>query len=199
MECAKEVEAHRNQINILMGAPLDDPRKMTLPDLFFDRPFPLPETLPLNLLARRPDLIARILKVEASASRVNSAKSAFFPNVNLKALAGLHTFHWKDLFSFIRLPVLMGVVALALCTFMQVLDSSIANVSLPHIAGDLSVSVDQGVWVITMFAVGNARCLPLTVFLMRCFGLTRTLIRSVLSFTIAAFGFAAFQKASKCS
>ena len=81
----------------------------------------------------------------------------------------------------------IGVLALALCTFMQVLDSSIANVSLPHIAGDLSVNADQGIWVITMFAVGNASCLPLTGWLMRRFGLGRLLVFSILSFTAASW------------
>ena len=55
-----------------------------------------------------------------------------------------------------------GTLALSLATFMNVLDSSIANVSLPAIAGDLGVSVNQGTWVITSFGVSNAIALPLT-------------------------------------
>ena len=49
-----------------------------------------------------------------------------------------------------------GTVALSLATFMNVLDTTIANVSIPAIAGDLGVSSSQGTWVITSFAVANA-------------------------------------------
>ena len=52
-------------------------------------------------------------------------------------------------------------MALSLATFMNVLDSSIANVSLPAIAGDLGVSPTQGTWVITSFGVANAISVPL--------------------------------------
>ena len=58
--------------------------------------------------------------------------------------------------------LLLGTIALSLATFMNVLDSSIANVSLPAIAGDLGVSPGQGTWVITSFGVANAISVPLT-------------------------------------
>ena len=54
----------------------------------------------------------------------------------------------------------LGTIALSLATFMNVLDTSIANVSLPAIAGDLGVSPDQGTWIITSFGVANAISLP---------------------------------------
>ncbi|HEY2418640.1 MAG TPA: MFS transporter, partial [Steroidobacteraceae bacterium] len=54
----------------------------------------------------------------------------------------------------------LTAMALALGTFMQVLDTSIANVSIPTIAGDLGVSADQGTWVITSFAVSNGVSVP---------------------------------------
>jgi MFS family permease len=60
---------------------------------------------------------------------------------------------------------------------MQVLDSSIANVSIPTIAGDLGVSSDQGTWVITSFAVSNGVSVPLTGWLMQRFGVVRTFVR----------------------
>jgi DHA2 family multidrug resistance protein len=78
-------------------------------------------------------------------------------------------------------------IALALGTFMQVLDSSIANVSLPTIAGNLGASVDQGTWVITSFAVANGVAVPLTGWLMQRYGVVRTFVFSVLGFTIASF------------
>ncbi len=77
-------------------------------------------------------------------------------------------------------------VALALGTFMQVLDTSIANVSIPTISGDLGVSSDQGTWVITSFAVANGVSVPLTGWLMQRFGVVRTFVLSVALFTIAS-------------
>jgi DHA2 family multidrug resistance protein len=78
-------------------------------------------------------------------------------------------------------------IALALGTFMQVLDSTIANVSLPTIAGNLGVSSDQGTWVITAFAVANGASVPLTGWLMGRFGVVRTFVGSVALFTVASF------------
>jgi DHA2 family multidrug resistance protein len=77
--------------------------------------------------------------------------------------------------------------ALAVGTFMQVLDSSIANVSLPTIAGNLGVSADQGTWVVTSFAVANGVAVPLTGWLMGRFGVVRTFVVSVILFTLASF------------
>src|SRR5487761_2282598 len=71
-------------------------------------------------------------------------------------------------------------LALALGTFMQVLDSTIANVSLPTISGNLGVSPDQGTWVITAFAVANGIGVPLTGWLMGRYGVVRTFCFSVL-------------------
>lgn len=78
-------------------------------------------------------------------------------------------------------------LALALGTFMQVLDSTIANVSLPTIAGNLGVSPDQGTWVITSFAVANGIGVPLTGWLMGRYGVVRTFVFSVIAFTLASF------------
>lgn len=77
--------------------------------------------------------------------------------------------------------------ALAIGTFMQVLDTSIANVSIPTIAGNLGASVDQGTWVITSFAVANAISVPLTGWLMQRFGVVKVFVVSVLMFTLASF------------
>lgn len=78
-------------------------------------------------------------------------------------------------------------MALAFGTFMQVLDTTIANVSLPTIAGSLGVSTDSGTWVITSFAVANGVTVPLTGWLMLRFGVVRTFTASVLAFTVASF------------
>jgi len=81
----------------------------------------------------------------------------------------------------------VAATALALGTFMQVLDATIANVSLPTIAGNLGVSTNQGTWVITSFAVANGIGVPLTGWLMGRYGVVRTFVASVLLFTIASF------------
>ena len=81
----------------------------------------------------------------------------------------------------------LGTVALSLATFMNVLDSSIANVSLPAIAGDLGVSPTQGTWVITSFGVANAIAVPITGWLTRRFGQVRLFVASVLLFVLASW------------
>src|ERR1700722_19839135 len=84
-------------------------------------------------------------------------------------------------------PLALTALALALGTFMQVLDSTIANVSLPTIAGNLGASTDQGTWVITAFAVSNGIGVPLTGWLMGRYGVARIFVFSVLAFTAASF------------
>jgi DHA2 family multidrug resistance protein len=69
---------------------------------------------------------------------------------------------------------------------MNVLDSSIANVSLPAISGDLGVSTTQGTWVITSFAVANAIAVPLTGFMTQRFGQVRLFMASVILFMVSS-------------
>ena len=80
-----------------------------------------------------------------------------------------------------------GTVALSLATFMTVLDTSIANVSIPAISGNLGVSPAQGTWVITSFAVANAIAVPLTGWLTQRFGQVRLFTASVLLFVAASW------------
>lgn len=83
--------------------------------------------------------------------------------------------------------LVLGTIALSLATFMNVLDSSIANVSIPAIAGDLGVSPSQGTWVITSFAVANAISVPLTGWLSQRFGQVRLFTLSILLFVLASW------------
>ncbi len=91
-----------------------------------------------------------------------------------------------DIFSRLspRSRTLAGLV-LALSNFMVVLDLTIANVSVPHIAGNLGISPDQGTWIITSYAVAEAICVPLTGWLAQRFGVVRV-------FTLAMIGFGLF-------
>ena len=83
--------------------------------------------------------------------------------------------------------LVLGTIALSLATFMNVLDTSIANVSIPAISGDMGVSPSQGTWVITSFAVANAISVPLTGWLTRRFGPVRLFTASIVLFVIASW------------
>ena len=83
--------------------------------------------------------------------------------------------------------LVVGSVALSTATFMNVLDVSIANVSIPAIAGDLGVSPNQGTWVITSFAVASGISLPLTGWFAQRFGMVRLFVLSVLMFTLVSW------------
>jgi MFS transporter, DHA2 family, multidrug resistance protein len=74
-----------------------------------------------------------------------------------------------------------------LATFMEVLDTSVANVSLPHIAGSLSAGVDESTWVLTSYLVSNAIVLPLTGWLSNVFGRKQFYMACVAIFTISSF------------
>ena len=77
-------------------------------------------------------------------------------------------------------------VSLAMATFMMVLDSSIANVAIPTISGNLGTSVNQGTWVVTSFAVANAISVPITGWLARRYGEVRVFMVSALGFIVAS-------------
>src|SRR5579885_2776838 len=72
-------------------------------------------------------------------------------------------------------------------TFMEVLDTTVVNVSLPHIAGSLSATVEEATWVLTSYLVANAIVLPLTGWLANYFGRKRMLMVAVSGFTISSF------------
>jgi DHA2 family multidrug resistance protein len=74
-----------------------------------------------------------------------------------------------------------------LATFMEVLDTSIANVALPHIAGNLSAGVDESTWVLTSYLVSNAVVLPLTGWFSRLFGRKSFYMSCVLIFIFSSF------------
>ncbi|MDR0634159.1 MAG: DHA2 family efflux MFS transporter permease subunit, partial [Azoarcus sp.] len=81
----------------------------------------------------------------------------------------------------------LATFSLALATLMNVLDTTIANVSIPTIAGDIGVSANQGTWVITSFAVANAISVPLSGWLAQRFGEVRVFVWSTLLFVLASW------------
>src|SRR6201987_5250964 len=78
-------------------------------------------------------------------------------------------------------------ITVTLATFMELLDTAIANVSLPHIAGGLATSYDQSTWVLTSYLVSNAVVLPLSAWLSRVFGRKRYYMLCVVLFTLSSF------------
>ncbi len=81
------------------------------------------------------------------------------------------------------------IVAIAVMfgTFMEVLDTTVVNVSLPHIAATMSATIDEATWVLTSYLVANAIILPMTGWLAATFGRKRLLMMSVTGFTISSF------------
>ena len=76
--------------------------------------------------------------------------------------------------------------AVMFATFMEILDTTVVNVSLPHIAGSLSASIDESTWALTSYLVANAIVLPLTGWLANYFGRKRLLLISISGFTMAS-------------
>ncbi|HWO36411.1 MAG TPA: DHA2 family efflux MFS transporter permease subunit, partial [Candidatus Acidoferrum sp.] len=83
-------------------------------------------------------------------------------------------------------PWLIAIAVMS-STFMEVLDTTVVNVSLPHIAGNLSASTDEATWTLTSYLVANAIILPMTGWLASTFGRKRLLMLSVTGFTTASF------------
>jgi DHA2 family multidrug resistance protein len=84
-------------------------------------------------------------------------------------------------------PLLLAALTLSLANFLVVLDTTISNVSIPTISGDLGVSTNEGTWVITAYAVGEAITVPLTGWLSTRYGQVRVFVASVCAFTLLSF------------
>src|SRR4051812_37426390 len=82
-------------------------------------------------------------------------------------------------------PWIVAVIV-SIATFMEVLDTSIANVSLRHIAGNLAASYDQSTWVLTSYLVANAIVLPISGWLASVFGRKQFYMACVLLFTVSS-------------
>ncbi|UZK68952.1 DHA2 family efflux MFS transporter permease subunit [Sphingomonas sp. S1-29] len=80
--------------------------------------------------------------------------------------------------------LLLAGFVLALTNFMVVLDTTIANVSVPHISGGLGVSPTQGTWVVTSYSVAEAICVPLTGWLVRRFGTIKLFLAAMIGFAV---------------
>ncbi len=117
--------------------------------------------------------MADVATLEEAAGGATPAPAKAAPPAHMQPLTGS--------------ALVLGTLALSLATFMNVLDTSIANVSIPAIAGDLGVSSSQGTWVITSFGVANAIAVPLTGFLTQRFGAVKLFLASTLLFVLFSF------------
>src|SRR5437899_5176141 len=78
-------------------------------------------------------------------------------------------------------------ISVMFATFLEVLDTTVVNVSLPHIAGSLSATSEEATWALTSYLVANAIVLPLTGWLSSYFGRRRLLMLAVIGFTGTSF------------
>src|SRR6266478_3254446 len=78
-------------------------------------------------------------------------------------------------------------ISVMLGTFMEVLDTTVVNVSLRHIAGNLSATQEEATWALTSYLVANAIILPMTGWLANHFGRKRILMLSIAGFTVSSF------------
>src|SRR5579871_5754016 len=97
-------------------------------------------------------------------------------------MSDIQTTDWKP-----KVNPWIIAVTVSLAAFMEVLDSSIANVALPHIAGGLGVSNDESTWVLTSYLVSNAIVLPLSGYMVAAFGRKRFFLACIALFTVSSF------------
>jgi MFS transporter, DHA2 family, multidrug resistance protein len=110
-------------------------------------------------------------------SRPTESKTVKNPNISADSHAG-----WKP-----RVNPWLIAMTVALAAFMEVLDTSIANVALPHIAGDLGASTNEGTWVLTSYLVANAIVLPLGGWASNVIGRKNFFLLCITIFTVASF------------
>ena len=78
-------------------------------------------------------------------------------------------------------------ISVMLPTIMEIIDTSVANVALPHMQGSLNAGTDEVTWVLTSYLVSNAIVLPMTGWLARLFGRKRFLLTCIVLFTLSSF------------
>ncbi|MBI2742867.1 MAG: efflux transporter outer membrane subunit [Chlamydiales bacterium] len=95
----ENIELNEHMMKVLMGHSPDGGVALQVLHIPFEDPIALPSDLSLNLLSRRPDLMAQIWRVEAAAHEIGAAKADFYPNINLMAFAGFESLHFNQLLS----------------------------------------------------------------------------------------------------
>ena len=98
-EIEQEIATNKHVINALVGRGPDFPILVDINIHSMPKKLAIPENLSIELLSRRPDLMAQIWRVEAFASEVGAARADYFPNINLRAFLGIETVHYANLFN----------------------------------------------------------------------------------------------------
>lgn len=91
LSIAEQLALQRNRIAALLGAGPDRGLSIVRPSVILSKQFALPQQLPLQLLGRRPDVMAARMRAEAAAKRIDQARASFYPNVNLTAFVGVQS------------------------------------------------------------------------------------------------------------
>jgi NodT family efflux transporter outer membrane factor (OMF) lipoprotein len=97
LSLTEQLGLQRNRIAALLGAGPDRGLKIVAPAMDLGRTFALPEEIPAQLLGRRPDIVAARLRAEAAGKRIDQARAAFYPNVNLSAFIGVQALQLNNL------------------------------------------------------------------------------------------------------
>jgi NodT family efflux transporter outer membrane factor (OMF) lipoprotein len=97
LSLSEQLGLQRNRIAALLGAGPDRGLKIVAPAVDLSRSFALPEQIPAQLLGRRPDIVAARLRVAAAGKRIDQAKAAFYPNVNLSAFIGVQALQLNNM------------------------------------------------------------------------------------------------------
>ncbi len=98
-EIEQEIASNKHMINSLAGQGPDSPIVVDVDLHSIPKKLAIPENLSIELLSRRPDLMAQIWRVEAFASEVGAARADYFPNINLSAFLGIESVHYSNLFN----------------------------------------------------------------------------------------------------
>jgi len=96
LSTSEDITKKQYELKVYMGISPDQADPIQMPTACFDQPFPLPDQVSFDLLARRPDIVTKIWAIQAATKRVNSAKVAFFPSIDLASLSGFFDLKYKD-------------------------------------------------------------------------------------------------------
>jgi NodT family efflux transporter outer membrane factor (OMF) lipoprotein len=110
------LDLDKHMLKYLVGMGPDEKLLETVPQARFDKPFPLPKNISSDLLARRPDLMAQICRVESAAKQIGAAQADFYPSVNLSAMGGLESLQFSNLFRDSKTGGLMPAIHLPIFT-----------------------------------------------------------------------------------
>ena len=96
-QCQKDLSLGLSQLGVFVSLDPANPTPMQMPTASFDRPFPLPASLNIDLLSKRADIVSHLWAIQAAIKRVNAAKVSFLPSIDLGSLSGYFTLTYKEI------------------------------------------------------------------------------------------------------